>query len=155
MSEKNSVVTIKEFTANPKEIFADRAEKTAEMFKKLVDNDYRLDEKGKRVTKIGKVPSFTQVRKFYSQVLEFKEKIHSSGSRSDDVFREVLPYIYMLKAKAEYSFQRGNINANFKSFINGNIDLIENVEGFDRFCTLFEAVIAYCKGALDKKANEG
>lgn len=123
----NPVVTIKEFKTNPKNIFTERADETVGLFSGV---------------------SFTQARRFYNQILEFKELIDSKDDRNAEYKRQ-LPYIYMLKAKANYAKERKKIDQNFFDFIENNIDeLDDDVHKFDLFCTLFEAVIAYSKGKL-------
>ena len=88
--------------------------------------------------------TYNQIRKFYDEVLKLKndyEKIKS--------FRKVLPYFRMLKAKANVAFERGNINRNFKIFIEKNVDYIgDDEKKFKIFCTFFEAVVAYSKGTF-------
>jgi len=88
--------------------------------------------------------TYNQIRKFYNEVLRLK-----SDYEKDNNFRKILPYFKMLKAKANVAFERGNINKNFKTFIEENVDYVEdNEERFKIFCTFFEAVVAYSKGTF-------
>jgi CRISPR/Cas system CSM-associated protein Csm2 small subunit len=48
------------------------------------------------------------------------------------------------------AYSRDVINTNFKTFIEKNVDYVEDDEKkFDIFCTFFEAVVAYSKGILE------
>jgi len=88
--------------------------------------------------------SYTQIRKFYNEVLKLKSDLE----KKDD-FKEILPYFRMLKAKAfaAYNTKPRKINHNFKTFIDKNVDYVgEDKEKFKIFCTFFEAVVAYSKG---------
>jgi len=88
--------------------------------------------------------TYTQIRKFYDEVLRLKSDYEKNNN-----FRRVLPYFRMLKAKANVAFERGNINKNFKTFIEKNVDYVgDNKERFKIFCTFFEAVVAYSKGTF-------
>lgn len=94
--------------------------------------------------KLKKQLSSTQIRKFYEEVLNLKERVDNGED-----FRKILPYFKMLKAKANVAYQRDVINTNFKSFIEKNVDYVgDNEERFKIFCTFFEAVVAYSKGTF-------
>ena len=95
--------------------------------------------------------SYSQIRKFYDEVLNFKAMLDNGKS-----FREILPYFKMLKAKANVAFERDVINCNFKEFIDKNVDYVtkpKNIEEkekrFNVFVTFFEAVVAYSKGKIN------
>jgi len=88
--------------------------------------------------------TYNQIRKFYDEVMRLK-----SDYEKENNFRKILPYFKMLKAKANVAFERGNINKNFKKFIEKNVDNVGSDEKkFKVFCTFFEAVVAYSKGTF-------
>ena len=88
--------------------------------------------------------TYNQIRKFYDEVLRLKNDYEKANN-----FRKVLPYFKMLKAKANVAYERGNINRNFKIFIEKNVDYVgDDEERFKIFCTFFEAVVAYSKGTF-------
>ena len=121
------------------DLFSDEAEKIVKCFlNKSVDKD--RDRRGKVKKKL----SYSQIRKFYDEVLNFKAQLDNGKS-----FEDILPYFRMLKAKANVSYQRDVINTNFKTFIDKNVDYVGDSEDrFRVFCTFFEAVVAYAKGTL-------
>lgn len=104
----------------------------------------------------GKAPEESQVRKFYDEVLNFKSRIEGGES-----FRELLPYLRMLKAKTYVAKERGVINPTFKDFIDSNIDYVTDLSlpigemerRFKIFCTFFEAVVAFYKGRKSKNSK--
>ena len=129
------------------DLFSDEAEKVVECFlKRNVDSDFK-EKRGRR--QLVKKLSSTQIRKFYEQVLNLKQKLDNGED-----FRKILPYFKMLKAKANVAYQRDVINTNFKIFIEKNVDYVAkgNLEDmkkkFKVFCTFFEAVVAYAKGRI-------
>ena len=88
--------------------------------------------------------TYNQIRKFYNEVLRLKNDYEKNNN-----FRKILPYFKMLKAKANVAFERGNINKNFKTFIEKNVDFVGSDEKrFKIFCTFFEAIVAYSKGTF-------
>ena len=148
------------------DLFSDEAEKVVECFlNKYMDIDYKFNKKKggykcKNSNKwdfkcppekreIKKKLSSTQIRKFYEEVLNLKERVDNGES-----FRKILPYFKMLKAKANVAYERDVINTNFKTFIEKNVDYVtkgsleEMEKKFKVFCTFFEAVVAYAKGTI-------
>jgi CRISPR-associated protein Csm2 len=99
--------------------------------------------KNKRKTK-KKTLHYSQIRKFYDEVLNLKAQL-DNGKK----FLEILPYFKMLKAKANVAYSRDVINTNFKTFIEKNVDYVDDDEKkFKVLCTFFEAVVAYSKGTF-------
>jgi len=121
-----------------KDLFSDYAQKVVDCFlNKNVKEDGR-DKRGNPRKKL----SYSQIRKFYDEVLNFKNRLDNGED-----FLDLLPYFRMLKAKANVAYQRDVINTNFKTFIDKNVDYVgEDKEKFKIFCTFFEAVVAYSKG---------
>ena len=93
-----------------------------------------------------KPPTSTQIRKFYNDILNIKQKIEMSPEK----FKKQLPYIKMLKAKVEYSYSRRHVNKEFVNFIGKYIDEINDIDDFLAFCDFFEAVIAFSPKYLKK-----
>lgn len=93
--------------------------------------------------------STSQLRQFFGEVKALQSKIGKNGEN----FKNTYPFILMLKSKANYKFNRENINDRFKEFIEVNIDLIKEAnkknlgfETFNHFVTFFEVVVGYFKG---------
>ena len=122
------------------DLFSDVAESVVDCIKSPTREDGR-DRRGNPRKK----PSSTQIRKFYEEVLNLKDRLDNGKD-----FREILPYFKMLKAKANVAYQRDVINTNFKRFIDENVDYVgDSEEKFKVFCTFFEAVVAYAKGKIN------
>ena len=122
-----------------KDLFSDVAKRVVDCIKSSTREDGK-DRRGNPRKK----PSSTQIRKFYEEVLNLKERLENGKD-----FREILPYFKMLKAKANVAYERDVINTNFKRFINENVDYVgDNEKKFRVFCTFFEAVVAYAKGKI-------
>ena len=115
------------------ELFSEVAEKTAESF--------RVPDKKRN--------KYTQIRKFYNDILVIKAKVNEAekGTRND-VFEQQLPFIKMSIAKVAYAKGRDNVTSNFSSFIKTEIGGIEDLKDFETFCHYFEAVIAFSKTIL-------
>lgn len=126
------------------DLFSDYAKDVVDCFiKKATKKDKRFNKRKNREEVFKKITS-SQIRKFYEEVLNLKDQYELSKD-----FKKVLPYFKMLKAKAHIAYERDNINSNFKTFIEKNVDYVgDDEERFKVFCTLFEAVVAYSKGVI-------
>jgi len=92
----------------------------------------------------------TQLRKFYNQVLNYRDQIENFSASIDgkeQKFNELLPYILMLKSKVHYAKNRksSDVNQNFVNFIQNNLSNIKKYKDYKIFCTFFEAVVAFSK----------
>jgi len=136
--EKNGIIK--------KDLFSEFAENVVTNFlDKKVDDDYKTDRRGKK--KLSKKLTYTQLRKFYEEVLNLKQRLENGED-----YKKILPYFKMLKAKANVAYEREVINTNFKTFIEKNVDYVDDNENrFKVFCTFFEAVVAYAKGVIKDK----
>lgn len=125
----------------------------AELFSDIAENIVKKcfnvnDENPKTKKPIKNRPSVNQIRKFYDDLLNHYQIIENSNNKIEE-FKKQLPYIKMMKAKANVAYQRLHINKNFKMFIEGNIDYIkDDMDKFNVFVTFFEAIVAYSKGVL-------
>jgi CRISPR-associated protein Csm2 len=91
--------------------------------------------------------SSSQLRKFYNEVKALDAQI------TEENFSESLPFILMLKAKANYAYRGGGRNKkipeSFKDFIIKNVEIVSkerNYQSFDNFTTFFETVVGYFYG---------
>lgn len=98
------------------------------------------NEAAKRVaSEDKKCNSYTQLRKFYDEVLRYKNKI----SANEEDFEKYLPYIRMINAKFAYSKARGHITVSCCNFFQGLINQIADKEDFYVFADFFEAFMAF------------
>lgn len=92
----------------------------------------------------------TQLRRFYNDILTMRNKIEYSKD-PDIEFKKQLPYIKMIAAKANYACQRDHITMFLNEFIKYNVlNLVKTNQDYNIFCTLFESIIAYSTGTLQK-----
>jgi len=117
------------------------AENKVKSFRKRNDRGFDLKDN----------PTSTQLRRFYNDVLTLKNKIdHYDKDVKEEKFKQLLPYVKMLKAKVAYSKSRNNVNKEFKKFIDEYVDSINDLDDFYAFCDFFEAIVAYAPLYLKK-----
>lgn len=85
-----------------------------------------------------------QIRKFYDEVKQYQSEIEKGKP-----YKEVKPFILMLKSKAKYASSKMNEMKVFYEFIKGSIDKIKDSDEklekkkFSAFCLFFEAVYGF------------
>ncbi|MDP7335408.1 MAG: type III-A CRISPR-associated protein Csm2 [SAR324 cluster bacterium] len=103
----------------------------------------RMQERGNRIDSRNSISS-SQLRRFFNEFRSLEKRVNSAP-----VFETVLPLIKMVKSKVSYAAGRGTgqqIPESFKSFLNQNIDRIQDKQDFNAFMLHFEAVVGYCYG---------
>lgn len=120
-----------------KELIEDEADKIGEL---LAQGGINKRNKKNKLTN-------SQLRNFYNEVKALDAKIN------EDNFLDNLPFVLMLKAKANYAYRGGGRNKkipeSFKDFIIKNVEVIseeKTYESFDNFTTFFETVVGYFYG---------
>ena len=86
-----------------------------------------------------KAPAYTQLRKFYNEVLCYKTKIEAN----EGDFDKYLPYVRMINAKLTYANAKGNITKDCLNFFKARINEIFDIKDFYAFADFFEAFIAF------------
>lgn len=86
-----------------------------------------------------------QLRRFYGDVKNLEMRWQNS-KKKDQAFRDILPMIKLLKAKAAYANKRTLVPDSFRDWIWDNVDLINNEDDFKAFLLYFEAVVGFCYG---------
>lgn len=90
--------------------------------------------------------SYTQVRKFYDELLSLQKQTQGNQNNVDSgEFEKVLPMIYLVKSKAAYARGKKNINDNLLSFLVYYIEKIKNIEQLKYFMLYFEAILGYLR----------
>lgn len=90
--------------------------------------------------------SYTQVRKFYNELLLLQKQAQGNQNNVDSgEFEKVLPMIYLVKSKAAYARGKKNINDNLLSFLVFYIEKIKNIEQLKYFMLYFEAILGYLR----------
>ena len=117
---------------NP-ELMAQDAHKWAEMISKA-----GLNSRGNKLEK----NKISQLRKFYDEAQRLADLV-----RNGEDFRNVIPYIKMLNAKAAYAEGRKLVTSEFKNFISSSVAeiKIDDQVTFDLFLSFFEAFMGYYK----------
>ncbi|WP_151899684.1 type III-A CRISPR-associated protein Csm2 [Sulfurimonas hydrogeniphila] len=96
----------------------------------------------------------TQIRKFYDQVLDLKQK---SKDLSEDEFKtDLLPFVKMLNSKVAYASTRksagGNlVNKAFVDMMESCIKQVNSKDKLDVFKLFFEAVVGFHKSLEGRK----
>lgn len=118
------------------------------------DNNGRIrvdlfGEEAKDIAEIlAKEITSSQLRAFYGEVKAIQNRIEDS----EESFEDVLPFIVMLKSKADYKYRNGKsqkIPQTFRDFIFAGVDEVKKQgkkQAFDDFCYLFEAVVGFIYG---------
>lgn len=99
----------------------------------------------------GKINKPTQIRKFYDEVLNFKNILKTNPQD----FNNLLPYIKMLNAKVSYAIARDLVSEGFKDFITDSINQIKDPNDFEVFTSFFEAFMGFYKFYDEKGKRHG
>lgn len=86
-----------------------------------------------------------QLRRFYGDVKNLEMRWENSQDK-EKAFRDILPMIKLLKAKAAYANKRDLVPESFKNWIWENVDMINEIKDFKAFLLFFEAVVGFCYG---------
>ena len=95
--------------------------------------------------KQGRKINSAQLRRFYNDVKNLEMRWQNSTDKPR-AFREILPMIKLLKARAAYANKRTLVPDSFRDWIWENIDMINNEQDFRAFLLYFEAVVGFCYG---------
>lgn len=94
-----------------------------------------------KIAKKHKPTAYTQIRKFYDEVLRYKVKISANESE----FEKYLPYVRMINAKLTYANAKENLSEKCLAFFKAHINEISDVRDFYAFADFFEAFMAFYK----------
>ncbi len=115
----------------PTTLFSDIADLAAKQIKDNSDN--------------GKKNKTTQLRKFYDELAMWNERVQSKIQNKEQAFKELEPFIRMLKAKVAYAQGRDHIDASFRDIFNQTIDQVKSAETLNEAKLFMEAVIGFYK----------
>ncbi|BFU59575.1 type III-A CRISPR-associated protein Csm2 [Rodentibacter sp. JRC1] len=116
-------------------IFSDIAEQAAIYIK----TDIKTGRLNKEVNKS------TQLRKFYDELCLWNDKVQLKRKERENEYKQLEPFIKMLKAKVAYAEGRKHINKHFSEVFNTCINNIQSAETLNEAKLFMEAVIGYCK----------
>lgn len=128
-----------DFNSLTQNIFSDIAEETA----KLVKGDDR-NRKNNR----------TQLRRFYDELVMWNERVQQEQGKEkrEEKYKELEPFIKMLKAKVVYANGREHVDETFAALFSHCIGKVDSPKSL-KHCQLFmEAFMGYYR-ALDKNAG--
>jgi CRISPR-associated protein Csm2 len=122
------------FTKNalPRDIFSDVAQEAA----KIISESCGLNAN-----------KSSQLRRFYDELLMWNDAVQQvqSNEGREGKYKELEPFIKMLKAKVAYAKGRNHVDGNFEKLFSRCIDSIDSHESL-RYCKLFmEAFTGYYK----------
>lgn len=87
----------------------------------------------------------TQIRRFYDELVMWNEKIQYSDS-AEEKFKELEPFVQMLRAKVAYAEGRKLVNKNFTLMFDTIIKQSTNAKTLNNGKLLFEAFLGFKKG---------
>lgn len=122
------------------------ADKNPEIFSSIAEAT------AQRIKANNKANKTTQLRKFYDELAMWNDRVQTAKDRTEK-YRELEPFIKMLKAKVAYAQGRGYVDANFSKDFNQCIDEIKSAETLRDAKLFMEAVMGYCKLEETKKSN--
>ena len=114
-------------------------DKSAEIFSDIAQRAAQYIKSNKNVNKT------TQLRKFYDELAMWNDRVQLVRENKEVKFKELVPFIKMLKAKVAYAEGRKNVDKNFSDIFNRCIDQISNVETLRDAKLFMEAVMGFCK----------
>lgn len=112
------------------QLFSSRAEAFA---REIADDN--------RQSKSHKANKYTQLRKFYDEIVSLNMQAKSSPSG----WENILPLVHMVAAKAAYASGRELISKNFLTFIKDSVNQVEEPKDLDVFNAFFESFIGFYK----------
>ncbi len=88
-----------------------------------------------------------QLRRFYDELVMWHDKVFAKQTPQErsDAFREFLPYIQMLRAKAAYSKGRNLVDETFFHLFDDLIAQVKTPETLKRARLFFEAFLGFKK----------
>ena len=86
----------------------------------------------------------TQIRRFYDELVLWYEQVKTAPDPKAK-FREIEPYLQMLRAKAAYAQARGLIDESFCKLVNALLDGIKDPASLENGKLFFEAFLGFRK----------
>ena len=103
------------------------------------------NEAAREIKSNNNVNKTTQLRKFYDELAMWNERVQLDREDKLAKFKELEPFIKMLKAKVAYAKGRKHIDENFMNIFNKAIDEIKCPKTLKDAKLFIEAVMGYCK----------
>lgn len=103
----------------------------------------------------GNKNAYSQTRKFYDEFIHYRDMVKTlrnsslgdtSVNKSAILFKNTLPLIKMINAKAAYAKARGKVTDSFVKMYKDVIECIRKEDDLERAATFLEAFMAYYKG---------
>ncbi|HHF3475570.1 TPA: type III-A CRISPR-associated protein Csm2 [Haemophilus influenzae] len=114
-------------------------DKSVEIFSDIAQRAAQYIKSNKNVNKT------TQLRKFYDELAMWNDRVQLVRENKEVKFKELVPFIKMLKAKVAYAEGRKHVDKNFTEVFNRCIDQANNVETLRDAKLFMEAVMGFCK----------
>jgi len=105
-----------------------------ELFEETARHAAEVVAQGKR-----EVNKSYQLRRFYDELSMWEERVRQDERK----FKDYLPFIKMLKAKAAYAEGRGHVDGAFVDMLEQMIDFIRKPEDLYLAKTFFEAFLGF------------
>lgn len=106
----------------------------------------QAEEAAKRCVATKNSNAASQIRRFYDELAMWAEQVmRAPAAERENRFREVEPYIQMLRAKAAYALSRKLITEEFNQFIRSLVSSIDSPESLENGKLFFEAFLGFKK----------
>ena len=109
------------------------SEKAMEFAKDLADDNKKSSKCNKR----------TQIRKFYDEVLRLNTLAKSKNNHNESDWKNILPILHMLTAKAAYAEGRELVSNSFTKFVKSSVNQVEEPKDLEIFSNFFEAFMGF------------
>lgn len=83
----------------------------------------------------------TQLRRFYDELVMWNER----SAKSEQAFKDALPFVYMMKSKVAYAKGRKNVDSTFQNFIIKMIGQINDQKTLNNAKLFMEAMMGFYK----------
>ncbi|MFZ7214812.1 type III-A CRISPR-associated protein Csm2 [[Pasteurella] aerogenes] len=103
------------------------------------------DEAAREIKANASANKSTQLRKFYDELAMWNDRVQLDQADKQAKFKELEPFIKMLKAKVAYAKGRKHVDDHFMAIFNKTIDEIKCPQTLKEAKLFMEAVMGYCK----------
>ncbi len=82
----------------------------------------------------------TQLRRFYDELVMWNERAQTNTD-----FKDIEPFVYMMKSKVAYAKGRENVDKTFQQFLNKLINQIKDKDTLNNAKLFMEAIMGFYK----------
>lgn len=109
--------------------------------KKILNPDLLDKDAEKQASELHTKINSAQIRRFFGEVKNLSLRLQQGRP-----WKDLEPFVRMLKSKALYAKGTERIPPHFSAFLTDNIDKIKDQKDFEAFVLYFESVLGYLYG---------